>query len=198
MCPGRDVRGSATQRISEARPGFHRYLANLKRPNQLGLRVRRVAAAAAAAYGRLMSAFTAPDPGFVARIQSSFAHQRVMALIGAELERVEPGVVEVSLPFRDDLVQQDGFVHAGIVTTIVDSACGYAAYTLAPAGTDVLSVEFKVNLLRPATGDRLLARGEVIKPGRTLSVVRGDVFTIRGADRTHVAIMTNTIIHQKR
>jgi uncharacterized protein (TIGR00369 family) len=121
-----------------------------------------------------------------------------MALIGAELERVEPGVVEVSLPFRDDLVQQDGFVHAGIVTTIVDSACGYAAYTLAPAGTDVLSVEFKVNLLRPATGDRLLARGEVIKPGRTLSVVRGDVFAIRGVDRTHVAIMTNTIIHQKR
>jgi uncharacterized protein (TIGR00369 family) len=118
-----------------------------------------------------------------------------MQLIGATLERVEPGVVEIGLPFRADLVQQDGFVHAGVVTTIADSACGYAAFSLAPAGTGVLSVEFKVNLLRPAVGDRLLARGVVIKPGRTLSVVRGDVCALRGEARVHVATMTNTIIH---
>jgi uncharacterized protein (TIGR00369 family) len=139
----------------------------------------------------------ASDPGFEARIRDSFARQRVMRLIGATIERIEPGVVEIELPFREDLAQQDGFVHAGIVATIVDSACGYAAYTLAPSASDVLSVEFKVNLLRPAVGERLVARGEVVKPGRTLSIVRGDVFAIRGAERTHVAIMTNTIIHRQ-
>lgn len=136
------------------------------------------------------------DPGLAARIRTSFAAQKVMQLIGAGLERIEPGVVEIGLPFRADLVQQDGYVHAGVVTTIADSACGYAAYTLAPEGTGVLSVEFKVNLLRPAVGERLVARGEVIKPGRTLSVVRGDVFAVRGSERTHVATMTNTIIHR--
>jgi uncharacterized protein (TIGR00369 family) len=135
------------------------------------------------------------NPAYVSSIRSSFETQRIMQLIGATLERVEPGVVEIGLPFRADLVQQDGFVHAGVVTTIADSACGYAAFSLAPAGTGVLSVEFKVNLLRPAVGDRLLARGEVIKPGRTLSVVRGDVFALRGEARVHVATMTNTIIH---
>jgi uncharacterized protein (TIGR00369 family) len=145
-----------------------------------------------------MSEFKSPDPEFEARIRASFAQQRVMTLIGASLERVEPGIVEIALPFRSDLVQQDDFIHAGIVATIVDSACGYAAYTLAEAGTDVLSVEFKVHLLRPAVGERLLARGEVIKPGRTLSVVRGDAFAFRGAERKHVATMTNTIIHRTR
>jgi uncharacterized protein (TIGR00369 family) len=139
----------------------------------------------------------ASDPDFEARIRDSFGRQRVMQLIGATIERIEPGVVEIELPVREDLAQQDGFVHAGIVATIVDSACGYAAYTLAPSGTDVLSVEFKVNLLRPAVGERLVARGEVVKPGRTISVVRGDAFAIRGADRTHVAVMTNTIIHRR-
>jgi uncharacterized protein (TIGR00369 family) len=141
-----------------------------------------------------------PDPletGFEARIRASFSRQRVMQLIGARLERIHPGAVEIALPCRDDLVQQDGFVHAGIVATIIDSACGYAAYTLARPGTGVLSVEFKVNLLRPAVGDWLLARAEVVKPGRTLSVVRGDAYAIRGEQRSHVATMTNTIIHQE-
>ena len=98
-----------------------------------------------------------------------------MKLIGAELGLIEPGVVEINLAYRSDLVQQHGYIHAGIITTIVDSACGYAAFTLMPAGSEVLSVEFKVNFVRPARGLRFVARGEVIKAGRTLTIARGDV-----------------------
>jgi uncharacterized protein (TIGR00369 family) len=121
-----------------------------------------------------------------------------MNLIGARLSLVEPGVVEISLPYRADLAQQDGYLHAGILTTIADSACGYAAYSLMPAGSAVLSVEFKVNLLRPARGLTFVARAEVIKPGRTLTVVRADVFGIAGnggnAERELVATMLSTMI----
>ena len=118
-----------------------------------------------------------------------------MHLIGAELLRVEPGVIEISLPYRADLTQQHGYLHAGMLTTIVDSACGYAAYSLMPAGSEVLSVEFKVNLLRPARGKSFLARAEVIKPGRTLTVARGDVFGVAaGGEKELVATMLATII----
>ena len=105
-----------------------------------------------------------------------------MLLFGAELILVEPGVIEISLPFRADLTQQHGYVHAGVVTAIADTACGYAAATLMPAAAEVLSVEFKVNLLRPAKGEVFLARAEVIKPGKTLTVVRADVFSLSGVD----------------
>ncbi len=101
-----------------------------------------------------------------------------MGLIGAKLELVEPGLVEITIAYRKDLTQQHGYLHAGVVTTIADSAAGYAAYTLMPAGSEVLSVEFKVNLLRPAKGEAFLARAEVIKPGKTLTVVRADVFGV--------------------
>ena len=101
-----------------------------------------------------------------------------MSLIGAKLELVEPGLVEISIAYRKELTQQHGYLHAGVVTTIADSAAGYAAYSLIPAGSDVLSVEFKVNLLRPAKGVGFVARAEVIKPGKTLTVVRADVFAI--------------------
>ena len=97
-----------------------------------------------------------------------------MSLIGAELMSVEPGVVEIAIGLRDDLTQQNGFMHAGIVTTILDSACGYAAYTLMPAATSVLSVEFKVNLLSPATGERIVARAEVKRAGKLLTVCTAD------------------------
>src|SRR4030095_5263260 len=117
-----------------------------------------------------------PNPSFIEEIKQSFARQSLMQLIGAELGVVEPGVVEINLSYRPELVQQHGYLHAGIVTTIADSACGYAAFSLMPAGTEVLSVEFKVNLLRSARGSRLVARGEVIKAGRTLTVVRAEVF----------------------
>ena len=122
-----------------------------------------------------------------------------MELIGGELTRVEPGVVEIALPYRSDLTQQDGYVHAGIITAIADTACGYAAYSLMPPESDVLAVEFKVNLLRPAKGDKFLARAEVIKPGRTLTVVRADVFVVTGKEEQQlVATMQGTMMRLPR
>ena len=141
----------------------------------------------------------ASNPAFADEVRQSFAKQSIMGLIGATLTRVEPGVVEITLPYRADLTQQDGYVHAGIVTTIADSACGYAAYSLMPPESDVLAVEFKVNLLRPAKGETFVARAEVIKPGRTLTVVRADVFSIGGNDeRQLVATMQGTMMRLPR
>ena len=135
----------------------------------------------------------APNPSFAQEVEQSFARQAIMKLIGARLSLIEPGVIEITLPYRSDLTQQQGFLHAGVVTTIADSACGYAAYSLMPAGSEVLSVEFKVNLLRPARGEFFVARAEVIKVGRTLTVVRADVFAVAG-DRELVATMQGTMI----
>jgi len=116
-------------------------------------------------------------------------------LIGAELTVVEPGVAEITLPYRGDLTQQHGYMHAGIVTTIADTASGYAAYTLMPANSQVLSVEFKMNLLRPAKGDRFLARAEVLKAGRTLTVVQANVFAqSEGEPKSLIATMLATMI----
>lgn len=135
------------------------------------------------------------NPSFAEEVERSFAEQPIMDLIGAELSLVEPGVVEITLPYRDDLVQQHGYLHAGVVTTIADSACGYAAFSLMPAGSEVLSVEFKVNLLRPAEGENFVARAEVIKAGRTLTVVRADVFGVgENGERALVATMQGTMI----
>jgi uncharacterized protein (TIGR00369 family) len=137
----------------------------------------------------------ARNPAFAEEIRQSFAKQTIMGLIGAELTRVEPGIIEISLPYRADLTQQHGYLHAGIVTTIADSACGYAAYTLMPPNSEVLSVEFKVNLLRPAKGEVFLALAEVVKSGKTLTVVRADVFA---SDKTEgrelIATMLGTMI----
>ena len=116
-----------------------------------------------------------------------------MQLIGARLGRVEPGVVEIEIDARDDLTQQNGFVHAGIVATILDSACGYAAYTLMSADSGVLSVEFKVNLLAPAKGERIVARAEVKRAGRTLTVCTADAFAIEGKNETLCATMLATM-----
>ncbi len=135
----------------------------------------------------------ARNASFAEDVRKSFAAQSIMQLIGAELTLVEPGVVEISLPYRDDLTQQDGYLHAGIITTIADSAAGYAAFSLMPAGSSVLSVEFKVNLLRPADGERFLTRAEVIKPGKTLTVVRADVFAIQETKTSLVATMLGTM-----
>lgn len=134
------------------------------------------------------------DPDFEARVRRSFAAQRVMETIGARLARVAPGEVDVELAFRDDLTQQNGFLHAGIVSTILDSACGYAAFTLMPADAGVLSIEFKVNLLAPAVGERVVARGRVVRAGRTISVCTADAFAIRDGAERHVATMTATIM----
>ncbi len=121
-----------------------------------------------------------------------------MQLIGSRLTLVEPGIVEIELTTREDLTQQDGYIHAGIVTTVLDSACGYAAYTLMPAASSVLSVEFKVNLLAPAKGDRIRARAEVKRPGRTLTVCTADAFAIEGGYSSKVcATMLATMICRK-
>ena len=139
--------------------------------------------------------FKPSNQDFITAVENSFAKQALMKLIGAQLTRVEPGLIEISLPFRADLTQQNGYLHAGIVTTIADSACGYAAYTLMPADSSVLSVEFKVNLLRPAKGSGFVAVAEVLKPGRTLTVVRSDVFAIDdGGTRELVATMLGTMM----
>jgi uncharacterized protein (TIGR00369 family) len=141
-----------------------------------------------------MSSLVPQNPEYENTVRASFAQQRIMNLIGAELERVAPGAVDVVLPFREDLTQQRGYVHAGIITTIADSACGYAAYTLMPAGSEVLSVEFKLNLLRPAAGERFVAEGRVVKAGQTLTVARCDVFAWTGEEAKLVATMLATMI----
>ena len=130
------------------------------------------------------------DPRFEARIRDSFARQKAMALIGARLALVEPGHVEVELPFRDDLTQQKGFVHGGILGMIADTACGYAAFSLMPAGCSLVTVEYKINILSPARG-ALVARGTVVRPGRTLTVTRAEVYA---RDGKHVASMQQTLM----
>ena len=134
------------------------------------------------------------NPSFAHEIRQSFNQQTVMTLIGAELTRVDPGIIEITLPYRADLAQQHGYLHAGIVTTIADSACGYAAYSLMPPNSEVLSVEFKVNLLRPAKGETFSAVAEVVKSGKTLTVVRADVFGIDEGRRDLIATMLGTMI----
>jgi uncharacterized protein (TIGR00369 family) len=139
--------------------------------------------------------FQPSNPSFADEVRESFGKQTMLTTIGAQLITVEPGLVQISLPYRPDLAQQHGYLHAGIVTTIADSACGYAAYTLMPANSEVLSVEFKVNLLRPAKGKSFIAAGEVIKPGKTLTVVRADVFAFdEGSERELVATLQGTMI----
>ena len=116
-----------------------------------------------------------------------------METIGATLSRVEPGVVEVALPYRPDLTQQHGFLHAGIVATILDSACGYAAFSLMPHDVAVLTVEYKINLLRPAQGERFVAIGRVVRAGQTITVCSGDVVAHAGTDERLVATMLATV-----
>jgi uncharacterized protein (TIGR00369 family) len=135
-----------------------------------------------------------PDPDYAERVRASFAAQGAMAHLGAELVEVAPGRCAIALPYRPELSQQDGFFHAGIVTTIVDSACGYAALTLMPAGSRVLTVELKLNLVAPARGERLLATGRVERAGRTLTVVRGEVEASAGDEVVTAALMQGTMI----
>jgi uncharacterized protein (TIGR00369 family) len=128
------------------------------------------------------------------RVRRSFEKQRVMQTIGAQLTHVERGVVHIVLPRREDLTQQHGYLHAGILATIADSACGYAALSVMPADAAVLSIEFKINMLAPADGDRIIARGRVVKPGRTIVVCTADVHAERGGVEKLVATMTGTMM----
>lgn len=134
------------------------------------------------------------DPAFEIRVRDSYARQRVMDTLGARLVRVEAGEVEIELPYREDLTQQHGFLHAGIVTTVLDSACGYAAFSLMPADAAVLSIEFKTNLLAPARGELLRARGRVVRAGRTVTVCEAEGWMVEGGREKHVATMLATIM----
>lgn len=136
----------------------------------------------------------AVDPGFESRVRAGFEQQQLMKTIGAELTKVEPGEVWIEMPFDPSFTQQDGFLHAGAVTSIVDSACGFAAFTLMPASARVLSVEYKINLLRPAAGERFVAAGRVIKPGRTLTVCSGEVTAVSGDGEKLIAVMQATMM----
>ncbi len=134
------------------------------------------------------------DPDFEQRVRRSFAQQAIMETLGASLDAVAPGDIRISLPFREDLTQQHGFLHAGVVAAILDSACGYAAFSLMPADAGVLTVEYKVNLLAPGKGDRVAAHAWVVRPGRTITVCRGDAYAHDGVEQTRVATMQATVM----
>lgn len=141
-----------------------------------------------------MSEFKPRDPDWQAKVRTSFARQAVMETIGARILALQPGRCEIELPYRRDLCQQHGYLHAGITTAIADSAAGYAAFSLMPAGSSVLTVEFKVNLMALAAGERFLARGKVVKPGRTLTVAETEVVAEQEGRWKPVAQMLATLM----
>jgi uncharacterized protein (TIGR00369 family) len=144
--------------------------------------------------GMTTSVFIPAFAGYEARVRESFARQGAMKLIGAAISEVAPGYCAIAVAPRPELSQQHGYVHAGIVSAIVDSAGGYAGFTLFPEDASVLTVEFKLNLVAPAKGERIVAEGFVVKPGRTLAITRGEVYAEEGGKRTLVAIMQQTLM----
>jgi uncharacterized protein (TIGR00369 family) len=141
-----------------------------------------------------LTKFVGKDPDYAQRVRASFDRQGAMKLIGASIDDVAPGYCSISLAPRPETSQQHGYVHAGIVAALVDTAGGFAGFTLFPADSSVLTVEFKLNLLAPASGERLIAEGFVVKPGRTLAITRGEVHAETGGKRTLVALMQQTLI----
>jgi uncharacterized protein (TIGR00369 family) len=128
------------------------------------------------------------------RVRESFGRQSIMATIGASVHSVRRGEVEIVLPFADHILQQHGFIHAGAVATIADSACGYAALSVMPADAAVLTTEFKINLLSPAKGERLRAVGRVVRAGKKLVITMGEVFADQGGASKQVALITATMM----
>jgi uncharacterized protein (TIGR00369 family) len=141
-----------------------------------------------------MPSFEAKDPNFRDRVAASFQRQSVMHTLGIEIARLEPGEIELTMPYAQPFTQQHSFVHAGIITTALDSACGYAAFSLMPADAAVLTVEFKTNLLAAAKGERFVFRGKVIKPGRTLTICDASAFAIDASSERLIATMTGTLM----
>ncbi len=131
------------------------------------------------------------EPGFEQRVRDSFGRQPAMTLIGAQLQRVEPGEVEIVLPYRPEITQQHGFVHAGMIGAALDSACGYAALTVMPEGTGILTIEYKLNCLAPGVGERIRLIGRVRKPGRTILLVEGEALAV-AADGSEKLVATMT------
>jgi uncharacterized protein (TIGR00369 family) len=141
-----------------------------------------------------MAQFHPQDSNYESRVRESFARQQVMHLMGASLTLVEPGAVEIELPYRADLTQQHGFIHAGIIASVLDSACGYAAFSLMPADAAVLSIEFKVNLLAPAKGELIRARADVKRAGRNVTVCVADAWSVDAEQSKVVATMLATMM----
>lgn len=140
------------------------------------------------------TAFQPADAGFADRVHASFARQAAMATLGATLAEVAPGEVVIELPWSAGLTQQHGFLHAGMVATALDSACGYAGFTLMPAEAGVLTIEFKINLLAPAKGQRFRMVGTVVKPGRTITVTEGRAYAIDEGREKLIATMGATLM----
>lgn len=138
--------------------------------------------------------FAPKDPNFSKKVLTSFSKQRVMQTIGAELLEVKPGAVTIRLPFNLELTQQHEFIHAGIIATVLDSACGYAAFSLMPVDAEILSIEFKTNLLAPAKGEFFMAKAQVVKSGRNISVAEGSLLAINQNKEKLVATMTGTMM----
>jgi uncharacterized protein (TIGR00369 family) len=141
-----------------------------------------------------MPNFTPRDPNYAARVSASFGRQQVMTWIGATLTHLAPGQCEITLPHRPELTQQHGYLHGGIMGTIGDTAAGYAAYTLMAHDASVLTVEYKMNIMAPGDGERFIARGEVIRAGRSLVVARADVFAVKAGRETHCASLLQTLM----
>ena len=142
-----------------------------------------------------MAAKIVPAPDYEERVRSSFARQKAMETIGAELTLVTPGIVEIEMPFAANLTQQHGFLHAGVISTALDAACGYAAFSLMPSHAAVLTIEFKLNLLAPGKGERFLFRGSVTKPGRTIVVADGQAYALAADSAAKlIATMTGTMM----
>ena len=141
-----------------------------------------------------MDTFEPRNPAYAERVQASFGRQKIMALIGAQLVRLEPGECEIHLPFKPEISQQHGYYHGGIIGTIADSAGGYAAFTLMPGDASVLTVEYKMNLLEPGEGELLIARGRVLKAGRTLMVARVDAGVVKDGRETLCATLLQTLM----
>ena len=145
-----------------------------------------------------MAEFVPRDPDYEPRVRASFARQRAMETFGARLLRVAPGEVEVGVDFDEAYTQQHGYLHAGVVTAVVDTACGYAALSLTEPGAEVLSVEFKLNLLSPAAGESFVARARVVRAGRNLTVCAGDLYALKGGAEKLVATMLATMMKVER
>jgi uncharacterized protein (TIGR00369 family) len=142
-----------------------------------------------------MSAKLIPNADYEERVRASFARQNAMATIGAELTQVTPGIVEIEMPYSSALTQQHGFLHAGVISAALDSACGYAAFSLMPENASVLTIEFKVNLLAPGRGERFLFRASVTKPGRTIVVADGQAYAFAAdGEAKLIATMTGTMM----
>ena len=141
-----------------------------------------------------MPRFEPRDPEFESKVRSSFAKQTAMQTLGAVMGKIEPGQVEIEMPFQAHLTQQHGFIHGGIVTSILDSACGYAAFSLSAPDSGVLTVEYKVNFVAPAKGERLVARGQVLRPGASITVCKGNVVAYDGGEEKLVTTMLMTMM----